>query len=115
MSTTGSALPTVPQTLSSRDEDSFLSLRLPLELGVIVFDEPPALVAEIEQPLPLFDVEAHGHALQSAHAGGALLADLALEGPAVALQDRPCPRTLGPLRLFFDQAIQLLEVGHQTK
>src|SRR6516162_9210398 len=58
---------------------------LALQLGVVFLHELPNLVSEVEQPLPLLDVEGDGHPLQAVDADGPLLADLAVQRPLLGL------------------------------
>src|SRR3984885_15640940 len=54
-----------------------------LQLGVVVFEEAADVVGEAEQPLPLLDVERHGHPLQAVDADRPFLAHLAVQGAAL--------------------------------
>jgi len=54
-------------------------LFLPLQLAVVFFHELPNLLSEIQQPLPLLDVQGHGHPLQSVNTDAAFFAHLAVQ------------------------------------
>ncbi len=75
-----------PASSGTQAERAF-PLPLALQLGVVLFEELANLVTEVEQSLPLFDVQRHRHALQAVHADRPFLADFAIEGAAFGLLD----------------------------
>ena len=74
------------RTVRGRKGASRGSAILVLQFGIVVLDELPDLVAEVEQPLPLLQVQRYRHSLQAVDADGALFADLAIERTALGLQ-----------------------------